>query len=766
MMDTDSDLVLRYGRQGDRQALGTLFERQAPMAYRTALAVLRDSAEAEEAVQEAFLRLMKDAGAYDPERPFTPWLRGLVVHAALDRAKAARRRRDRELASASPLRRQEDPAMQAMDSEWKDRLRSLVDTLPEELRLPVALHYHAGCSYAEVAGALGCPEGTVASRLAEARQRLKAGLVSAGILLAAGLSMEVALADSAPQPILPPRLGPALEALARRQAAPAGPGASVPFKTKGLAAAAVLLIAGLLVWPLLHRTAGPPPGMARSAPSCPAPARQTSRPAAAGTGTAPALAVAPGTGTQAQVQPGPLTLRGRILYAETGLPVADVSIRVDLSERAKYLEMAKFLDQGGPDERETAQRLQRASDLIAKIEPSRQPGEDSWTSESLECSILYKNLMFLDAASEQELAQLTTEATGAKTESLRRLARLAQAHRAANGFGASARTDAQGAWSLTWKPGEAPEILVVESDRTRPKPYLLSLPAAPGGNAGNAWDLGEIRLQQAWGVCVRVLGPDGTPVPRAKLWISCPQRANFACQEGTGERIECRVPNLDQTPDRCVLSVEAGDCTLAEPLPLQGLPCVDGLFQAEVRLQQELVQGLTVGPNGRPEPCGLVCWREEARETVWQKESGPDGTFRFPLPPGKGLLHLSAYSKAGGGATNVSLAILPRAQEGLVLKLLPEESLRVRVLDHEGRPVAAAGYEVRLAFPPETDPYVLFSGKADAEGRIVLSLPGIEGERRYTLQVMTTETFGVLSLEQTSGEAELRLGSGRAKETP
>ena len=98
---TDPDLLLRFARSGDREALGILFQRHAGYAYRTALTVLGDPGMAEDAVQEAFLKVMRSAGSFDPGRPLRPWLKTLVIRTAMDRLRAERRRTMRESGAGS-----------------------------------------------------------------------------------------------------------------------------------------------------------------------------------------------------------------------------------------------------------------------------------------------------------------------------------------------------------------------------------------------------------------------------------------------------------------------------------------------------------------------------------------------------------------------------------------------------------------------------------------------------------------------------------------
>ncbi len=240
---TDAELLARFSRDGDREALGALFRNRLSFCYRVAYAVLRNGAKAEEAVQQAFLNLLRRRmTSFDPAAPLEPWLRTVVVRAALDLARLERR--------VSPIPQEilaapsEEPSMQAQHAEMKRRLQQEIQALPEELRMPVVLHYQAGCTYGEVAAALRVPPGTVAARLASAKERLRFRLAPAMIVLAAGLSLEEALGATAPEGVPSPGLSDAIDAMiksvpALRHAVPA---AGMRWRKPALAAAGGLLL--------------------------------------------------------------------------------------------------------------------------------------------------------------------------------------------------------------------------------------------------------------------------------------------------------------------------------------------------------------------------------------------------------------------------------------------------------------------------------------------------------------------------------------------
>lgn len=173
----DGKLICRL-REGDLFALGLLYDKYRTQAFRTALAITRDSSAAEDILQESFLRLYASAERFDEERLLGPWLYRVVVNLSYNWV--TRRRRwlaplesviDRLKAgpSSSPEKVMEQNDLQQIVHEALDSLRF-------EHRVVLVLFYLGGFSLKEVAYILGLPEGTVKSRLHYGRERLRARL--------------------------------------------------------------------------------------------------------------------------------------------------------------------------------------------------------------------------------------------------------------------------------------------------------------------------------------------------------------------------------------------------------------------------------------------------------------------------------------------------------------------------------------------------------------------------------------------------------------
>lgn len=144
-------------------------------AYRTACLVLRDPHEAQDAVQEAFLRVWRFRASVPDGDGRTAWLYRVVVNACISRVRAQQSRTGKDVGPAG-LESLPDAAPPTADLAEHaqlavDVVAALAD-LPEHLRVPLVLRFYAGLSEKEIAVAIDRRPGTVKSRLHDARQRL------------------------------------------------------------------------------------------------------------------------------------------------------------------------------------------------------------------------------------------------------------------------------------------------------------------------------------------------------------------------------------------------------------------------------------------------------------------------------------------------------------------------------------------------------------------------------------------------------------------
>jgi RNA polymerase sigma factor (sigma-70 family) len=172
----DAELLARV-RRGDRDAYAELVHRHAPVALRTA-ALLGAGGDAEDVVQEAFVKAHASLDRFRRGAPFRPWLLKIVANETRNLHRASGRRSAREqrswaLTERLLLARPEDPAETALSQERRDALVRGLARLSPPHRQVVTCRYLLDLDEAESAAVLGWPRGTVKSRLHRALARLR-----------------------------------------------------------------------------------------------------------------------------------------------------------------------------------------------------------------------------------------------------------------------------------------------------------------------------------------------------------------------------------------------------------------------------------------------------------------------------------------------------------------------------------------------------------------------------------------------------------------
>ncbi len=169
---------LARAADGDAQAFRSLVERYQGMVYTVAHNILGSHADAEDAAQEAFLRLFRKLCQFRGEASFGTWLYRLAVTTAVD-YRRHERRTPAEVEVREPLA---DPERTVLERAGCADLVQAVDALPADYRLPLVLHDVHGLEYPEVAEVLGRPLGTVRVMVHRARNAVRLRLRAAGSL--------------------------------------------------------------------------------------------------------------------------------------------------------------------------------------------------------------------------------------------------------------------------------------------------------------------------------------------------------------------------------------------------------------------------------------------------------------------------------------------------------------------------------------------------------------------------------------------------------
>jgi RNA polymerase sigma-70 factor (ECF subfamily) len=172
--DPVEPLLLERCQRGERAALEELVERVQGRVYNFAVRASGSRTAAEDITQRVLIKMVREIGSFRAEASFTSWLYRIVVNEWIDERRRLKRlvylpaEAFSRWTSASP-----GPRQQQERNEREDAVMAAVSRLEPKLRAVVLLRYLEELSYEEVATALGCSMGTVASRLSRAHSRLK-----------------------------------------------------------------------------------------------------------------------------------------------------------------------------------------------------------------------------------------------------------------------------------------------------------------------------------------------------------------------------------------------------------------------------------------------------------------------------------------------------------------------------------------------------------------------------------------------------------------
>ena len=181
---TDADLA-RALASGEAPALEELYNRYGTLAYSVAMRVLGDAGRAEDAVQDAFLGLWRNAARFDSSRgSLRTWLLTVVRNRAIDqlRGRGAHERTERELdpelTAGGPG---SDPWEEVAVALEREAVRQALETLPGDQRRVVEMAYFGGYTQREIAEVVHVPVSTVKGRMRLALEKLHSYLQGRGL---------------------------------------------------------------------------------------------------------------------------------------------------------------------------------------------------------------------------------------------------------------------------------------------------------------------------------------------------------------------------------------------------------------------------------------------------------------------------------------------------------------------------------------------------------------------------------------------------------
>lgn len=174
MVPDDEMILIDRSRTGDTHAFDLLVAAYQDRVYHLVYRITGNPSDAQDAAQEAFVKAYRSLGTFRSQSSFSTWLHRIAVNAAVD---IVRRRRPR---AADPLEGTApavDPLADGAERvEIRERIHRAIAALPVDQRMVVILRDIQGWTYEEIAGVIQAPIGTVRSRLARAREALRAAL--------------------------------------------------------------------------------------------------------------------------------------------------------------------------------------------------------------------------------------------------------------------------------------------------------------------------------------------------------------------------------------------------------------------------------------------------------------------------------------------------------------------------------------------------------------------------------------------------------------
>ena len=199
---TDGQLLEAFVTARDEAAFEALVRRHGPMVLGVCCRILRDTHDAEDAFQATFLVLARKAGSIHKQPSVGSWLYGVAYRISRQAQRRLARQGRREHPRPEALPERPDPYPEpGQEVSLREALAILdeeLGRLPEKFRAPVVLCYLQGKTNEEAARELGCPAGTVFSRLSRGREMLRHRLTRRGMVLSASVLARLADPNAAP----------------------------------------------------------------------------------------------------------------------------------------------------------------------------------------------------------------------------------------------------------------------------------------------------------------------------------------------------------------------------------------------------------------------------------------------------------------------------------------------------------------------------------------------------------------------------------------
>lgn len=182
---TSDQYLVERAQNGDRRAFDVLVRKYQQKIVSLVTRYVRDPADALDVAQEAFIKAWRALPGFRGESAFYTWLYRIAINAAKNHLASVQRRpleyhadpaEDLQYEARLRMRDEDTPERINMRDELRDLIGRTISELPEELRSAIVLREVEGMSYEEIAAAMGCPIGTVRSRIFRAREAVDAAI--------------------------------------------------------------------------------------------------------------------------------------------------------------------------------------------------------------------------------------------------------------------------------------------------------------------------------------------------------------------------------------------------------------------------------------------------------------------------------------------------------------------------------------------------------------------------------------------------------------
>src|ERR687890_935787 len=172
----DEDLISLVAAKGSAEAFAALYDRHGSAAYSLSYRMMGEKQASEDLMQDAFLKVWRNAGSYRTERgSVRTWMLSIVHNRGIDqlRSLASRRRTQDKVEASAPTSQPSEAFAETWHNSQREQVREALGTLPKEQVKILELAYFSGYTHVEISEMLGVPLGTVKGRMRLGLKKIK-----------------------------------------------------------------------------------------------------------------------------------------------------------------------------------------------------------------------------------------------------------------------------------------------------------------------------------------------------------------------------------------------------------------------------------------------------------------------------------------------------------------------------------------------------------------------------------------------------------------